>query len=1075
MSTRRNIALVASALAGLSVLALAIAWTQRRPIARDVIDRYLNARGVKARYDLVQLGTKHQRLENIVIGDPANPEMTVKWAEVDGVASLSGFDVKAIRAVGVRAKARLVDGRLSLGALDRLLPQSSGAASQLPDMDVGLGDTRVKIDTPYGQIGAHFEGGGNLAGAFKGQVAIVAAGLRAGSGPALCQSARSSAYGAIALQDGAASFSGPVRLASAQCRGVAVQALDMTVDGNVDAAFERWEGAVKLGAGRVVSNGIAADGLRGNADLGYTASKGQWRGYFDGRSTAASLPNGVRAQGLSTRFDFVGTTASTVGKYNLTVASATHPRAKLTSLLASGNYDVGLGGIDGLRVTTSSVINARQIVPDAAWLGTVQRLANQSRGTPMAPLGSALLKDLTPLTRGGSAKARMAFDLVGGRTGLQLSDITAQSKNGVTLTTDGAAPFTMTSPGGIALAGTARIMGGGLPTTVLAFSGNGRAVSGLATIAPYQSGDARLALTPAKFAYGPGGLSFETRATVDGSFAGGRVAGLVVPVAVRGGAVAMTGCMPVRYTRLMLPGLSLSPTAFNACLTPEGASIAQPRFNGNLGGTPIKMAASRATFGFSGFTFSANDLDVSLGSRGALSRFTASALSGAMRGKDAAGRFTGGNAEISTVPLSVSGANGSWRYVGGGLTIGGGLTVADKAPTPRFFPVVSDDFALKFIGGIITATGTARAPVSGPAFGTAIGQIALRHQLSSGTGGVDLIVPGLRFGPQLQPEALTNITNGVIAIVDGVVAGKGRINWSPSGVTSNGRFYTEGMNFAAAFGSVTDLKGEIALSDLLGFETGPGQSVTLGTINPGILVSDGIVKYRLLPGMRIAVEGGRWPLAGGILTLDPTILDLSEKAERRLTFRVTGLDVAQFITQMEFENITATGTLDGVLPMIFDQSGGRIEGGLLVAREGGGTLSYVGEVSQENLGTYGSIAFDALKAMKFQRLTIDLGGPLDGEMVSRINFDGINQNEIIPGRRKLPIPVKVVGLTGIPFIFKIKITAPFRGLIGSMRSFQDPTVDIEKALDEERRREREAQIKAKAEPPVQPAESEVKP
>ena len=69
-----------------------------------------------------------------------------------------------------------------------------------------------------------------------------------------------------------------------------------------------------------------------------------------------------------------------------------------------------------------------------------------------------------------------------------------------------------------------------------------------------------------------------------------------------------------------------------------------------------------------------------------------------------------------------------------------------------------------------------------------------------------LDVPGITFGPNFQPEQLTRLTEGVVALVKGTISGQGRINWGPGGeVTSTGDFSTAGMDLAAPFGPVTGL------------------------------------------------------------------------------------------------------------------------------------------------------------------------------------------------------------------------------------------------------------------------------
>ena len=58
---RRVVMLAAVGILAVLVVALVIAWTQRRPIARNIIDRELASRGVDVSYSLDRVGLRTQR------------------------------------------------------------------------------------------------------------------------------------------------------------------------------------------------------------------------------------------------------------------------------------------------------------------------------------------------------------------------------------------------------------------------------------------------------------------------------------------------------------------------------------------------------------------------------------------------------------------------------------------------------------------------------------------------------------------------------------------------------------------------------------------------------------------------------------------------------------------------------------------------------------------------------------------------------------------------------------------------------------------------------------------------------
>src|SRR3546814_17199672 len=68
-------------------------------------------------------------------------------------------------------------------------------------------------------------------------------------------------------------------------------------------------------------------------------------------------------------------------------------------------------------------------------------------------------------------------------------------------------------------------------------------------------------------------------------------------------------------------------------------------------------------------------------------------------------------------------------------------------------------------------------------------------------------------------------------------------------------------------------------------------------------------------------------------SLLPTTMDFSADVDRYMTFRVIGLDAGAFIQAMDLKNISATGTFDGIMPLLFNAQGGRVPGGVLTVRQ----------------------------------------------------------------------------------------------------------------------------------------------
>ena len=89
----------------LLVIAAAAVWIWRKPIADDYIGGELERRGVEGSYTLDRVGFRTQQVSNLVIGDPANPDLTVRQAVIQLRILWDGsVEVYRVAARGVRPR-----------------------------------------------------------------------------------------------------------------------------------------------------------------------------------------------------------------------------------------------------------------------------------------------------------------------------------------------------------------------------------------------------------------------------------------------------------------------------------------------------------------------------------------------------------------------------------------------------------------------------------------------------------------------------------------------------------------------------------------------------------------------------------------------------------------------------------------------------------------------------------------------------------------------------------------------------------------------------------------------------------
>lgn len=1001
---RRRWLRVAAVMGGVVGVSLTAVWLTRDRIADNLISAQLQRLGVPATYRIESIGPRRQVIGQIVIGLPGHPDLTAEQAIIEIRPRLGYPAIGRITLVRPRLYGRMAGGRISFGTLDKVL--YSGKTEEplrLPDLDIAVVDGRGRVLGDQGPVGFVLEGAGRLRGGFAGSFAAVAPRLLLAG----CRADGTSLYGRVTIAAEKPRFVGPARMASLVCAGTGtLRGARLDIDGTADAALDG--GTARLG--------IATGAIGG--------APGTSRG-LNGTVVAA-----WRAGVLSARYDLLARGLDTAQASAATLAAKGTLRAR--GGFARTEIDAEIDG-GGLRLGNGAA-------------GLLAAYEKAGEGSLVAPV---LGQIRTALLREGRASRLFANVLVH-RSGGQTNVIVPQGRliggSGATLLALSRVQYSSGMGTTPRLAGNFTTGGVGLPRMTGRMN-KGPAGDTIVTLAmaEYRAGPARIALPHFVVAQTTNGaLGFSGTAIASGPLPGGRVENLVLPIdgnrSPRGVLALWRACTTVRFDALAYADLALERRSLLLCPGPGGAmvrsdgsavrvALGTPSVDlaGRLGQTPIRIASGPVGLSLPGALY-ARALDVTLGPADTATHFRLADLK-AQIGREVSGTFAGADIRLAAVPIDMLDASGKWRFAAGTLDINdAAFRVEDRQQVDRFQPLAAGGGTLTLVNNHITAN----ALLSEPSSKREVLNVVVRHDLGSGRGHADLVVNGLLFDRALQPDMLSRTLLGVVANASGTLRGRGVIDWTPEAVTSSGRFGTDALDFAAAFGPVKGVSGNVEFSDLINFVTPPGQRLHIAAINPGIEVGNGDLLFQLKPDLRLAVEGGSWPFLGGTLNLRPVDLNLGVAETRRYVLDIEQLDAAKFVQQMELANLSATGTFDGSLPLVFDENGGRIDGGILTSRRPGGNVSYVGALTYKDLSPIANFAFDALKSLDYRQMRIAMDGALEGNIVTRVRFDGVKQGE---GAKRNFVTRRFANL---PLQFNVNVRAPFYQLITSFKAMYDP-------------------------------------
>ncbi|MBT5107276.1 MAG: hypothetical protein HOM25_01220 [Rhodospirillaceae bacterium] len=290
-----------------------------------------------------------------------------------------------------------------------------------------------------------------------------------------------------------------------------------------------------------------------------------------------------------------------------------------------------------------------------------------------------------------------------------------------------------------------------------------------------------------------------------------------------------------------------------------------------------------------------------------------------------------------------------------------------------------------------------------------------RHNFAKKTGNAAIKAKKITFLPTvLQPDALSPRLRHMFREVDGDIALQSTLSWRDGALRSGAEALVNLARLETDEVNVTNAAAILTFDNLFPPTTPPGQIVEVGEIDLGVPLTDGRLALHLRADGSVLAGLEKFNLFGGRIETTPFVLPRTFD-NFTIPLAVTGIRLADLLAVAKFGDLTATGALDGSIPVT-------ITGGEFAVRDGllktvaGGSLRYrpraIGPaLSEANEGA--ALFLDLVKDFSYDEIQVTLN---EGE------FEQIAFGFKIKGHNKTVY-------NGVPVDLNVTLTGPLRKIL----------------------------------------------
>jgi hypothetical protein len=246
----------------------------------------------------------------------------------------------------------------------------------------------------------------------------------------------------------------------------------------------------------------------------------------------------------------------------------------------------------------------------------------------------------------------------------------------------------------------------------------------------------------------------------------------------------------------------------------------------------------------------------------------------------------------------------------------------------------------------------------------------------------------------IQPDMLFPVLRGVVQQASGSISFGGTIRSTATGVVqSEGNITLANIGANAGPIAASGVQGTVKLTSLWPPVTAGEQSVAIDEIIMGLPLRQGTMRFRLDSDGTAHLKPSEWQWAQGSLHTGSVAFNIHSATLPDITLTAKSLALEELLSGLLKEGISATGRLDGRIPVVFTKEGeAMIRNGTLTT-QGGGTVRYT-PTAESPLQKGGSLQTDillgALENFHYEQLDITINSTTTNELEVAMHVKGRN-------------------------------------------------------------------------------------